>query len=192
MRPELPASAAWRHQEAREGFESVFFSADGSGYRLDGHTAAVEDGVAWAVRYAITLDERWITRAARVEGQSPSGERSIRLDADGAGRWEVDGSPMPALDGCLDLDLESSACTNTLPMRRLGLGVGQSADAPAAYVRAVDLRVEALAQTYRRLADDRERERYEYRALRFEFECLLVYDEFGLVLDYPGIATRVR
>ncbi len=166
-----------------------------SGHRLEGHTAAVEDGQVWAVHYTITLDERWATRAARVVCWSVDGERAMRLDADGAGHWEIDGSPVPELDGCLDVDLESSACTNTIPVRRLTLEVGQSAQAPAAYVRALDLRVERLDQTYSRLDDhgdggDHDRQRYRYRAPTFDFEGLLVYDASGLVLDYPGIASR--
>ena len=28
------------------------------------------------------------------------------------------------------------------------------------------------------------------RRPRFDFECELSYDEFGLVLEYPGIAVR--
>ena len=41
---ELPTSVAWRHGDGRDGFESVFLTSHDSGYRLDGHTAAVEDG----------------------------------------------------------------------------------------------------------------------------------------------------
>jgi uncharacterized protein len=58
-------------------------------------------------------------------------------------------------------------------------------------VRALDFRVERLEQEYARLPDDGGGSRYEYRAPQFDFECLLVYDEYGLVLDYPGIAVRV-
>jgi hypothetical protein len=90
----------------------------------------------------------------------------------------------------LDVDLEASAFTNALPVNRLGLDVGQHADAPAAYVRAHDLRVERLEQHYTRLTGDGTRSRYDYRAPRFDFTAVLVYDEFGLVLDYPGIAVR--
>lgn len=189
---DLPASAAWRHEVAREGFEVVLTRADGAGCRFEGHTAAVEDGYAWAVRYVISLDERWATRSARVWGWSAAGEREVRLDADGRGRWALDGSPAPELDGCLDVDLESSACTNTFPVHRLALRVGRSAEAPAAYVRALDLRVERLDQRYKRIGDDADHARYEYRAPRFGFECRLAYDASGLVIDYPGIATRVR
>jgi hypothetical protein len=93
--------------------------------------------------------------------------------------------------GCLDVDLEGSAFTNAFPVHRLGLNVGEQADAPAAYVRANDLRVERLEQSYARLPDDGDRSRYDYASPAFDFRAELVYDRFGLVLDYPGIAVRV-
>jgi len=188
---DLPASAAWRHRDAREGFEAVFLAADGSGHRIEGHTAAVEDGQAWAVRYRIALDERWITRTARVWGWSAVGRHEVSLEADGAGRWQVDGTATPELDGCLDVDLESSACTNTVPVHRMRLGVGQAAEAPAVYVRALDLAVERLDQRYARVPDDGPRLRFDYRAPVFDYQDRLVYDAAGLVLEYPGIASRV-
>jgi hypothetical protein len=75
-------------------------------------------------------------------------------------------------------------------LHRLGLAVGAAADAPAVYVRAVDGRVERVGQTYERLADDGVQPRYDYRSPAFDFACVLVYDEGGLIVDYPGIATR--
>lgn len=48
----LPACAAWRFQEVVDGFE-VLFTGDGV---LRGHTCAVEDGQAYAVRYEIAVD----------------------------------------------------------------------------------------------------------------------------------------
>ena len=53
----LPAFAAWRHRDARDGFEVVYFDQRDDGLRVEGHTAAVEDGEPFAVRYAIDLDE---------------------------------------------------------------------------------------------------------------------------------------
>lgn len=156
--------AAWRHRDAREGFEVVFLDADGDGHRLEGHTTAVEEGEAWVVRYAIAVDDGWRTRGARIEGRSAHGAFERTLETDGAGRWRVDGAPAPHLDGCLDVDLEASACTNALPAHRLGLVVGEAAEAPAAYVRALDLRVERLEQRYARASDDGDRARYDYEA----------------------------
>jgi hypothetical protein len=112
------------------------------------------------------------------------------LEADGAGRWTVSGARAPGVDGCLDVDLEASSLTNAFPVHRLGLEVGQQADAPAAYVRALDLNVERLEQRYTRKPDDGKHQRYDYISPAFRFEAELVYDETGLVIDYPGIAVR--
>jgi uncharacterized protein len=186
----MPASAAWRHVTATEGFEAAFFTAVPGGHRVAGGSAGVEEGQAWAVRYAIELDEGWRTRTAQVSGASALGEHEVRLEGDGDGHWWVDGAAVPELDGCFDVDLEPSACTNSFPVHRLRLRVGESAAAPAAYVRALDLRVERLEQDYTRVPDGGGHQRYDYRSPAFGFACVLVYDASGLALDYPGIATR--
>ena len=186
----LPATACWQHRAARSGFEVAYFQAASGGWRMDGTTAAVEDGQTWIVSYSIRLDAAWLTREARVSSRTASGSRETQLACDGEGRWLVDGRPAAHLDGCLDVDLESSALTNTLPVHRLGLAAGARAATPAAYVRALDLRAERLEQSYERLPDDTGRERYRYAAPAFGFTSTLVYDSSGLVLDYPGIAVR--
>jgi len=178
--------AAWQHVEARDGFEVVFID----GLRYAGETAAVEAGEAWAVSYVIELAEDARTRRAHVSGLSAGGRRDVRLEADGAGHWRVNGDPAPHLDGCLDVDLESSSLTNAFPVHRFGLQIGEEADAPAAYVRALDLSVERLEQHYVRLDDCERGQRYHYASPAFDFECEIVYDEVGLVRDYPGIAVR--
>ena len=187
---DLPLTSAWRHEGAREGFEAVTVRRLETGGQLEGASTAVQAGEAWAIAYRIAFDARWVTRQARIWGWSTGGSQARLLESDGAGRWRVDGRDQPALDGCLDVDLEASASTNTLPVHRLGLEVGAASAAPAAYVRAVDFGVERLEQTYTRLEDDGPRRRYMYRAPVFEFQAVLAYDRAGLVLDYPGIATR--
>jgi len=58
----------------------------------------------------------------------------------------------------------------------------------AAFVRADDLRVERLEQTYTRLDDG---VHFAYTSMTFSFACNLAYDTSGLIVDYPGIATRL-
>jgi hypothetical protein len=187
----LPESAAWRHVGLRDGFEVAFFRAGGRGSRMEGHTTAVEAGRAWAVHYAIDLDPGWTTREARLTAWAFGTERRTHLRADGEGHWSVDGVPRPELGGCLDVDLESSALTNALPVHRLALAVGGASPAPAAYVRALDLGVERLEQRYERVGDDGALA-FDYEAPQFDFRCRLRYDAAGLVVDYPGIATRAQ
>jgi hypothetical protein len=187
-----PSTACWQHREARSGFEVAYFQAAGSGWIIEGTTAAVEDGQTWVVTYRIELDAAWVTRTARIGARTVAGSRETRLESDGYGRWLVNGAPAPDLDGCLDVDLESSAMTNTLPVHRLDLPAGAQAAAPAAYVRALDLTVDRLEQTYLRIADQGAHHQYHYSAPAFGFTSRLVYDENGLVIDYPGIALRAR
>lgn len=178
----LPAFAAWRFVDAVDGFEVVYADAN----LLRGHTSAVEGGTAYAVRYEIALDDDWRTREARIASDIVAGPRETILKSDGQGRWTVNGRHAPELDGLIDVDLEASACTNTLPIHRLAPGAGEATPAPAAYVRALDLSVTRLDQTYRRL-DER---RYDYTPEGGDFRAVLTYDASGLIVDYPGIAVR--
>jgi uncharacterized protein len=189
--PDLPRAAAWRHIDSREGFEVLFIDRHGSGWRFSGRTAAIETGEAWTVGYAIDVDERWRTLSARITGRAADGERTLEVRSDADGKWWADGTRRPELDGCLDLDLESSAFTNTLPVHRLQLPPGADAQAPAAWVRAADLRLERLEQRYTRLDDAVRGHRYAYEAPSLDFRTQLQYDGTGLVLTYPGIAVRV-
>ena len=114
-----------------------------------GTTSALEDGHAWTVSYHVMVDPMsWATRSACVSARTDAGKRALEVRTDGRGGWWLDGRRAGHLDGCLDIDLESSVLTNAFPVRRLGLASGQGADAPGAYVRAEDLRVERLEQRY--------------------------------------------
>ena len=183
----LPPAACWRHEGLRAGFEVTFFSYDEHGLQVDGTTTATEEGESWIVHYLIRLDGSWRTRSAHITRRSGSSSTTTQISADGIGGWHIDGVPAPELQGCIDLDLESSAMTNTFPIHRLHLLDGQEASAPAGYVRAVGPDVDRLEQTYTRISEGT----YAYAAPAFDFDCRLVYDQHGLVLHYPGIAARV-
>jgi hypothetical protein len=186
-----PGSAAWRHEGLRSGFEVVYFHPSEGGYRVEGCTTAIEDGQAWIADYEIRLDPTWTTRRASISSRSGAGRRTTVLEVDDQGRWRVDGAAAPHLSGCRDIDLESSAMTNALPVHRLALPVGGRDAPPAAYVRFRDLQVERLEQTYARVTDAADGgQRYDYTAPAFDFECRLVYDGSGLIVEYPGIAVR--
>jgi uncharacterized protein len=187
----LPRQAAWRHVGARDGFEVMFVAVVSGDLCFTGATSAVEDAHAWTVSYEVRVDPlSWATRTAHVSARSVAGQRALELSTNGEGSWRVDSRPAPHLDGCLDIDLESSVLTNAFPAHRLGLTPGQGSNAPAAYVREEDLRVERLEQRYVRLENEDDHQRFSYAAPVFDFACELAYDDAGLLLDYPGIAVR--
>ena len=103
----------------RAGFEVAFFHEMSAGYRLTGHTTAHESCVLWSVGYDVTVDGLWRTAAVHASNLTATGKQELTLMCDGAGRWAVNGEPRPDLNGCWDVDFESSAVTNTLPLHRL-------------------------------------------------------------------------
>jgi hypothetical protein len=185
-----PSSACWTHHGLRSGFEVAYFTIEEGTTRADGTTTGLQDNDTWIVSYSLLVDELWRTRAARVKSRTAMGQTERLLESDGNGNWSVDGTPSTDLDGCFDIDLESSALTNALPVHRLHLEVGERAEAPAAYVRASSLKVDRLEQSYCRVQDAADRCQFDYEAPAFDFRCRLEYDHRGLVVTYPGIASR--
>ncbi|KQQ05088.1 hypothetical protein ASG06_00200 [Rathayibacter sp. Leaf185] len=155
-----------------------------------GHTTAHESSALWSVGYDVTADRSWTTVAVKAANLSDAGRAELTLTRDSTGRWTANGELRPELDGCLDVDFESSAVTNTLPLHRLDFVEGVGVDVPAAFVRADDLRVERLEQRYTLIEAGPEQILFHYESSTFGFACDLRYDGSGLVAEYPGIADR--
>ena len=192
MYADLPAFATFTHAHVRDGFESVCFRAPqttGTGFLLEGGTAAVEAEVPWSVQYRVEVDAGWQTRRVEATGISPSGHHSLLAERPGD-QWIVNGTERPDLDGCIDIDFESSLVTNTLALHRIAIDSTEPIEVPAAFVRADDLRVERMEQTYLLTERTDDRFVYDYTSTTFDFSCQLVFDASGIVIDYPGIGHR--
>jgi hypothetical protein len=100
---------------------------------------------------------------------------------DASGVWRSSGEELPTLGQCSDIDLAVTPATNTLPIRRLNLGVGRNQEVTAAWLKFPDLTLEILPQRYTRL--DPQRYRYQSGA---GFSAELLVDDLGLVTVYPG------
>lgn len=122
-------------------------------------------------------------------GISPSGDHTLSAVCRD-GRWTVNGTERPDLDGCADVDFESSVVTNTLAVHRIDLASTTPVRVPAAFVRADDLRVERLEQTYLCTSRTEDRIVFDYTSATFDLAFELVFDASGLVTDYPGIGAR--
>ena len=140
--------------------------------------------------YRLTWDEAWRLRNADLSVMTERSMRSLSLRSDGQGHWrDGEGRILDDLDGCVDVDIWPTPFTNSFPIRREPMAVGERRQFRMAWIFAPALTVRPQPQAYTRLAD---------RLYLFEnldgsgFTAELPVDEDGLVLDYPGLFRRVR
>jgi hypothetical protein len=154
-------------------------------WRLCGTVVLAFGDAPAEVRYRVKCDAGWVTRDVLVELRVGEEEHGVRLTVDDR-RWRVDGVERPDIRGCVDVDLSVTPATNTLPIRRLSLPIGDGADVTAAWVRFPDLTIEPLPQRYTRVAE----RRYRYES-EGGFSAELDVDDLGLVTRYAGGWERV-
>ncbi|HET9984153.1 MAG TPA: putative glycolipid-binding domain-containing protein [Longimicrobiales bacterium] len=184
--PRLLCTVLWRRAEP-PSLEHFRLWREADGHRLEGHVVASAAGEPLLVTYSVACDEAWRTLSARVAVERGAARREIELRRDEAARWWLDGRHLAELDGVHDVDLGITPSTNTLPIRRLALEVGASADVAAAWVRFPDLEVQLLPQRYTRLTPDR----YRYESRGGAFVAGLGVDELGVATTYDGVWERV-
>ena len=148
-----------------------------------------EAGRSFRLAYRLTWDDRWYVRTAYLEVEAEGGPRSLALAADGEGRWsDGAGQPLPDLEGCLDIDIWPTPFTNTFPIRREPMAVGEEREFRMAWVSAPELTVRPMRQAYRRLGD----REYLYRSFEGRgFQARLTVDANDMVVDYEGVFRRV-
>jgi hypothetical protein len=177
-------TVVWRRLDA-PGYDACWLICDGASWRLSGAAVFVHDSQPCALTYAVRCDDAWRTQEAEVVGRI--GEREVQLHAavDRSGRWTMNGQPCPAVDGCIDFDLNFSPATNAISVRRLELGVGNLSEATAAWLTFPELTMQPLPQTYRRTGE----RSYRYEAPTLGFASDLQVSEHGMVTHYPPLWT---
>lgn len=148
-----------------------------------------EEHGPFRLNYRLGWDESWVLREADLVLATEHIARSLSLQTDGHGHWRHrDGQTIVALDGCLDVDIWPTPFTNSFPILREPMEIGERRPFRMAWIHGPDLTVLAQPQAYTRLAD---------RLYLFEnldgsgFRAELPVDEDGIVLDYPGLFRRV-
>jgi hypothetical protein len=163
------------HEAARIVFHKPF-------WQLTGSAVFAHEGQPCRLEYLVVCDGGWKTSHARVIGWL--GQRRIRYElwADSERRWRMNGTVSPEVAGCVDLDLAFSPSTNTIPIRRLGLALGEEAEVRAAWLGFPEFALEPLDQTYRRTGLDS----YLYQSAGGSFVTQLEVNPAGFIARYPG------
>jgi uncharacterized protein len=145
-----------------------------------------------AVSYRLETTDAYVTVSLGITAWGADWSRSLELRRGADGAWTADpGGSLPQLAGALDCDVAYCCLTNTMPVlrNRLHSRVG-TAELLVAWVSLPDLRVHADRQRYRHLARAGGGAVVRFESGRFSAD--VEFDAAGFVVDYPGLARRVR
>ena len=143
-------------------------------------------GITARLDYEASCDTAWRSLRGRVRGWIGDRRVSVDIDRSKDGAWSLNGTAVPGLEGCLDLDFGFTPATNLFQVRRAALREGEAASVPAAWW---DLSVQTLLllpQRYER----RGRLTYWYEAPATGYAGLLELSEDGFIRRYPGLWER--
>ncbi|MEZ4522589.1 MAG: putative glycolipid-binding domain-containing protein [Thermomicrobiales bacterium] len=180
------------------GYEHLCLEEWTSGFTVDGLIIAVVGALPSRTWYRIELESDWTFRSLKLSHTvefSDFDDGPLDLDNPGIdlvratdGMWDHDLEDQSIdLAGCTDIDIAVTPFTNTLPIRRLNLTAGESAEIDVVYISVPDLALSPARQRYTRTADTT----YRFESLSSGFTAEITVDEHGLVMDYPNLFRRV-
>ena len=182
--------------------ESATVELSGGGLSAMGVQLGAEP-VPFRVDYRLETP-KFVTREIEVTAQGEGWRRHLILRHDGSGTWDtevsdegdVPGGPwdgsLPDLSEALDIDLENSPLTNTMPILRHGFQREGSGDFVMAFITTPSLRVEASPQRYEHLRTAESGSIVRYISRDGDFTADLELDSDGLLVHYPRLARRVE
>jgi len=168
----------WRRSSELQTVEWCRLVESSNDNVVEGLILGAVSGLPLRIEYRVVCHSNWLTSKVELRQQYGRDGSRFELARDANGAWTRDGRPLPTLGRCTDVDLGFSPSTNTLPIRRLALGIGRSETIDAAWILFPDLQIRASPQTYTRLSDQ------SYRYASGNFSAELTVDAAALVIDY--------
>ena len=165
------------------GHEACRLFSEASRWHVEGAALFSHEQRPCRLEYQVLCDEGWRTLSAKVEGWVGNTVVGVQIRTNPNQHWWLNEVEQPDVRGCIDIDLNFSPSTNLLPIRRLDLAVGKTAEVQAAWLRFPSFELQLLPQQYRRLDETT----YRYESAGGRFVADLKVDRSGFVVDYPGI-----
>lgn len=181
MTDELKRAVIWKNLSLN-GIDYCALWQTAEGWLVKGTVAGVlQDQQPMLATYEVHCNGDWRTQRVEVVRTIGAESKSLSLTVSTRGVWRSSGQELPAVQGCEDVDLALTPATNTLPIRRLALDVGESASVIAAWVQFPELTIQPLSQRYTRISSDK----YHYES-NTGFAADIGVDDLGLITNYPG------
>jgi uncharacterized protein len=175
-------SILWRRLD-QPGHDAARLVETHSGAVIEGTAVFSDSDRPCRLDYHVQCDSQWRTRSARVIGWVGATPVNLAITVDRTRGWTMNGTPYLEVHGAEDVDLSFTPATNLLPIRRLRLGVGASAEVRAAWLLVPELSLEPLDQSYTRASETC----YAYESSGGRFKANLETNAAGVVTHYQGL-----
>lgn len=174
-------SIVWRRLDAiGAGHEFARVWAKNSKRFLAGTAIFVNEEAFCKLDYQIECNANWRTIRTTVSGFVGDKKVNVEISVDAEKYWTMNGELVHEVEGCEDIDLNFSPATNTLPIRRLNLEIGEKKKVSAAWLRFPSFKLGPLEQYYERIGENE----YVYESLNDSFRAEIETDRFGLITRY--------
>ena len=181
----MTTPVSWQGIE-NQSIETLSLTTSGVGTLAKSTIQGTIDSQLFTINYAITTNTAGETTRVQISTRFKDREEHLKLESNGNGSWILNGEPAPQLNGCIDVDLPVTPYTNTLPIKRLHLPVGEEAIIKVVYLDVLAGNTEPVAQKYRRISEFG----YHYENIPNDFEADIEVDGLELVTFYPQLFTR--
>lgn len=166
--------------------ENCLVKSDKAGISVDSMIVGFYEDALYRVGYKIKMTPKWETLSFELITQVYDEQKVQRFESNGAGKWTSEGKPYPNFDGCIDIDIPITPFTNSLPIRRLELSIGETKEIQVAYLDILGKKFSPVRQKYHRLFG----RQYKYENVPNDFEAVITVDQDCFVVDYPGLFMR--
>jgi hypothetical protein len=177
--------ARWQNWSG-ESIEHLALTEATEGVWAEAVIIGKENDNAFAAQYTIACEAEW--RVRKVNLSLIGNDQEVKLASDGLGNWSDQSGALPKLKGAIDIDISATPFTNTLPIRRLKLQTGQSANILVVYIQLPELHISIDSQRYTCLETNH---LYRFESLDGDFVRNIETADNGLVVTYPGLFQRV-
>ena len=199
---ECSSAVAWSKSEP--------FGAEFANVRVD-RDRLCADGVAigstpvpYRLDYTLVTGADFVATEVEVTAWGDGWRRGLTLTHSSSDGWTAatqsvgdpplgpPGGDVGHFSDALDPDLGLSPVFNTMPVLRHRIHEGGSAgDFAMVWISVPDLGLRRSAQRYTFVEESTEGRLVRFEAIDADFVADVVFDERGLVVDYPGIARRI-
>jgi uncharacterized protein len=173
----------WEGIEYRT-LEKCLVKARAEGYEVISEINGTIDNKPVELRYRILLDDTWTVKEFYAENILPSDSFKIHYLQRTPGRWiDENGRSLPQFNDCIDIDIFPTPFTNSLPLKRTPLRIGEYAEFKMLWVDLVEGVSRCDLQRYKRL----DNHVYRFTSLDTGFTADINFTEDLFVQHYPGL-----